>query len=109
LNALAHPFFLCFLVSFALAELVTTPFGLRPVECVHEVQEDEIASFDDVDEMFRIRKRFPLPNGKEEYTILREYPRCATPFLRQTKDEPNGWPADAYWLTDIQFNEFGGV
>ena len=42
----------CF-VSFAIAEWVVTPFGRHPTQCVHHVAEDEVASFDDTDELFR--------------------------------------------------------
>lgn len=44
---------LCLLASVSLAEYVLTPYGFHPRECVHFVDNDEVAGFDDVDEMFR--------------------------------------------------------
>ena len=44
---------LCVLCALAAAKNVLTPYGYHPEECVHYVAEDEVASFDDADQMFR--------------------------------------------------------
>jgi len=98
------------LVCVVCSEMALTPFGYLPKECVHHVREDEVASFDDVDEMFRIRRRVTLENGKDDYQIVEEYPRCESEPVKPqgSRAEPNGWAAYALWLTNIPLTEFGG-
>jgi len=99
------------LIAICYAELVVTPFGERPSECVHEVFENEVASFDDEDQMFRIR-RLTYVNGVETYEIRLELPPCHDTVPHRIQDrvfaDPNGWAAYTLWLTTTPMDWFGG-
>ena len=57
-----------------------------------------------------VRRHVIHENGRRGLVIDREYPPCPVPLgsLSKSGDEPNGWAADAYWLTNIQLTDFGG-
>jgi len=91
---------------------ILTPFGYRPSECVHAVEEGEIVSFDDVDEMFRIRKPV-ITNGVEEMVVRLELPRCSVQMPKRPEDrgaraDPDGWAAYSLWLTTTAMDYYTG-